>query len=152
MSDDIVADTITALAEFFQEDTSADPLSVPDIASRQQQAEEIVQGLAAAELHMTKQANDAELRFKLALTDALRDPQRVPVTEHGRKLTAAEREGVALEIPLVQQRWEQFKDAESQAKYVATYSKSMFARLSSLQSRLRASTEAGKAHGRYGEG
>lgn len=136
---------------FLSSTRKGDPLSVPDIALRQMEAEEIIQGLAAAELEIAESRDDAELQFSLLLDEVLASDE-VPVSERGRKLTAEERLHRALQNEELQLSWRRWKNTERQNRMIATLSRSMFARLSSLQSRLRAATQAGFAHQQYGEG
>lgn len=149
--DSSAVDTVQRINAFLSATCKGDPLSVPDIARLQMEAEEIIQGLAAAELEISESQDDAELRYRLVLDEVLRSGE-VPISEGGRKLTAEERHNRALQNAELRVLWERLRNAERQTKYLATLGKSMFARLSSLQSRLRAATQAGFAHQQYGEG
>lgn len=149
--DSSAVEFVQKVNSFLSSTRRGDPLSVPDIALRQMEAEEIIQGLAAAELEIAESRDDAELQFSLLLDEVLASDE-VPVSERGRKLTAEERLHRALQNEELQLSWRRWKNTERQNRMIATLSRSMFARLSSLQSRLRAATQAGYAHQQYGEG
>lgn len=148
---DIVDETLTAAKTWFRDTGNDDPLSVPDIAWQQQEAERVIQGLSAVQYWAESCRDDAEVTYRTLLNEAYEDG-RVPVREAGKALTADQRLNRALNIPEVLAAQNALNEASRRAKSVETMIKAMFARLSSLQSRLRAAVSQGEAHQRYGDG
>lgn len=124
-----------------------DSLSVPVIASRQQEVEQQVQGIPQMQQQMDEQALKAEIDFKRAEAKAL---LKVPGTVDGRRMTVSERDSRVFEE--CEREWEAWQSARIQADYARAVGKALFSELSSLQSRLRVAFESDKAHGRYGQG
>jgi len=124
-----------------------DPLSVPAIATRQQQVEGEVQGVPELQKSMDEAALEAEMAYRKAEAKALLG---MPATVDGRKLTVAERE--ARVFSETEGVWELWQSAKIQAEYAKGVGRAALAELSSLQSRLRVAHESDKAHGRLGAG
>lgn len=122
-----------------------DPLSVPQITHRQMELEAILQEIP----RMQKEMDEAEVRAELALIRA-RALAFVPVSSGGVKLLASER--ADLLVLEVEQEWQVFEDAKIQAEYVRSLAKQSNAELISLQSRLKAAQQSGRAHQLVGEG